>query len=80
MTLNRLIVSIVISTLITKSSIREKQVDRARKKIENSSKLNKLNQNDPRRFISSIRTIHKLEGLQISLYFLMSKSRLLEYN
>ncbi len=35
------------------SSIREKQVDRAIKKIENPSSLNKHNQNDPKRFIKA---------------------------
>lgn len=35
------------------SSIREKQVERAKKKMENPSSLNKTNQNDPKRFIES---------------------------
>lgn len=33
------------------SSIREGQIDRAKKKVENPSSLNKHNQNDPKRFI-----------------------------
>ncbi|GAA3719252.1 hypothetical protein GCM10022378_06790 [Salinicoccus jeotgali] len=35
------------------SSIREKQVERAKKKMEHPSSLNKTNQNDPKRFIES---------------------------
>lgn len=35
------------------SSIREKQVERAKKKMEHPSSLNKANQNDPKRFIES---------------------------
>ncbi|GAB3803514.1 IS1634 family transposase [Virgibacillus kimchii] len=35
------------------ASIREKQVERAKKKVENPSSLNKHNQNDPKRFIKA---------------------------
>ena len=35
------------------SSIREKQVERAKKKVENPSSLNRHNQNDPKRFIKA---------------------------
>lgn len=71
----RLIVSYCHKYANYQSSIREKQVDRARKKIENSSKLNKLNQNDPRRFISSIHHTQTGELADKSI-FLLDESKI----